>query len=195
MWRSLPSVHHPALVSGATALALAAAACAGGGTASPFHPGASERGYTVVYDPRGLPPHVTDGPCVQLSPNAGLRQAEKGMGQVDCTGSGYGLDVEETRLEGNLIAVWGTVPAGATAVTVARRAATVKDHTYLAVMPRPAGKYSVVAQDRSGRPIATFTSDRLPPSVPNFGPVTPRCARTVVRAQPGPAPHRRARTR
>jgi hypothetical protein len=154
-------------VFGAAVLAVLAVACAGGGARPPFHRGASEGGYTILYDPKGLPPHVADGPCVQLAPNAGVEQAEKGIGQIDCTGSEYGFNVQETQLNGNRIAVWGIIPAGATTVTVAYRPATVRGHTYLGVLPRPSGTYMVVARDRSGLPIATFSSDRLPPPVPN----------------------------
>jgi hypothetical protein len=104
---------------------------------------------------------------VQLSPNAGVEQAERGIGQIDCTGSEYGFNVQETQLDGNRIGVWGILPAGATTVTVAHSRATVKGHTYLAVLPRPPGTYTVVARDRSGLPIDTFNSNQLPPPVPN----------------------------
>src|SRR5207249_8243062 len=67
----------------------------------------------------------------------------------------------------NLIAVWGIVPAGAATVAVAHRPATVKAHTYLAVLPRPAGGYIVVARDRSGHQVDSLRSDQLPPPVPN----------------------------
>ena len=160
-------VGKPGLASGAAALAVLAAACAGGRTGPPFHAGASEGGYTILYDPQGLPPHGADGPCVQLSANAGVRQAERGIGQIDCTGSQYGFNVQETQLDGNRIAVWGLLPGGATTVTVGHRPATVKGHTYLVVLPRPAGTYTVVARHRSGLPIASFNSGRLPPPVPN----------------------------
>jgi hypothetical protein len=152
---------------GTAALAVLAVACAGTTWAPAFHPGATEDGYTVLYDPEGLPPHTADGPCVQMASNAGVTQAETGMGQVDCMGTDLGLNVQETPLDGNLIAVWGILPAQATTVTVAGRAAAVSDHTYLAVMPRPAATYVVVASDGLGRPVASLRSDQLPPPVPN----------------------------
>jgi hypothetical protein len=158
---------HAGPAVGVATLAVLAAACAGNTAARPFHPGASEGGYTVLYDRRGLPPHTADGPCVQITSNAGVSQAETGLGQVDCTGSEFGLNVQETQLDGARIAVWGIIPAAATMVTVARRPATVKDRTYLAVIAKPGGTYVVVASDRSGHTVASLRSDQLPPAVPN----------------------------
>jgi hypothetical protein len=124
-------------------------------------------GYTVLYDPKGLPPHISDGPCVQLVPNAAVKQAETGIGQVDCTGSRSGLNVQETPLDRNLIAVWGVLPGGAATVTVADRLAIAKDDTYLVVIPKPAAAYVVGAWSRSGRQLASVRSDQLAPPVPN----------------------------
>jgi hypothetical protein len=106
-------------------------------------------------------------------PNAGIQQAETGIGQVDCTGGRFGLNVQETGLDGNLIAVWGILPMGAATVTVAHRPTTVKAGTYLAVLPRPAATYVVVARDRSGRLVDSLSSDRLPPPVPNVSSSSP----------------------
>jgi uncharacterized membrane protein len=102
-----------------------------------------------------------------MVPNAAVRQAETGIGQINCTGTQFGLNVQATPLDRDLIAVWGIVPATAATVTVAHRAATLKDHTYLAVIPKPPVSYLVVAWDRSRRQLASLSSDQLPPPVPN----------------------------